>query len=50
MNNAAAIGYAILACKKLGMTQQELRKLESFMHQLLDTTTEEEAEEVYKNN
>lgn len=50
MKNAAAIGYAILVGKKLGMTQQELSDLESFMYHLMDIVSEDEAEEAYKNN
>lgn len=50
MNNSACIGYAILACKALGMTRDELQKLESAMHSILDRYTEEEAEDAYRNN
>jgi hypothetical protein len=50
MTNNAAIGYAIMACKKLGMTNEELQQLESIMYRLLDLVSEEEAEEAYREN
>jgi hypothetical protein len=50
MTNAAAIGYAILAGKKIGMTQEEFRRLESIMYGLMDLVSEDIAEEAYKKN
>jgi len=50
MSNAAAAGYAIMAAKRLGLSKQEIRKLEAVMYALMDRFTEEEAEEVYRNN
>ena len=48
VNNAAAIGYMILAAKKLGMSAEEIRKLESMMHYCMDVHSEEEAEDTYR--
>jgi glycerol kinase len=50
MTNAAAIGYAILAAKAMGLTQKQLQDLEGKMRVEMDFVTEEEAEEAYKNN
>ncbi|WP_219637719.1 hypothetical protein [Cohnella sp. CFH 77786] len=50
MTNAAAIGYAILAAKKLGLSREELHKLESIMYRIMDEVSEEEAEEAYRSN
>jgi hypothetical protein len=50
MTNAAAIGYAILAAKALGMSNEELRRLEYVMYRLMDEVTEETAEDEYRNN
>jgi hypothetical protein len=50
MTNGAAIGYAILAAKRLGLTTKQLIVLEGEMRAEMDITTEEEAEEAYKNN
>lgn len=50
MDNGTAIGYALLACKKLGMSKEELERLEAGMHSLMDLVSEDEALEAYKNN
>jgi hypothetical protein len=50
VTNAACIGYAILAAKEMGLTQKQLQDLERSMRTEMDMTTEEEAEEAYKNN
>jgi hypothetical protein len=50
MSNSACIGYAIMACKKLGMTNEELQQLESIMYGLMDLVSKEEAEEAYREN
>lgn len=48
MNNAACIGYALIACKQLGMNRDELQEVEAIMRSILDENTEEEAEEEYR--
>lgn len=48
MNNAAAVGYMIMAAKKLGMSDEEIRELESLMHHCMDIHSEEEAEDVFR--
>lgn len=50
MTNAACIGYAILAGKAMGLTHKQLQDLERSMRSVMDFTTEEDAEEAYKNN
>lgn len=50
MNNNACIGYAILACKQLGMNRDELQELEAIMRSVLDRYTEDEAAEAYRKN
>ena len=50
MTNAAAIGYAIMAAKAMGLGRDALKALESHMYYMMDEATEEEAEEVYRNN
>jgi hypothetical protein len=49
MTNGAAIGYAILASKRLGLTLEQIRQLDRAMYEAMDEYTEEEAEEVYQN-
>lgn len=44
MNNRQAIGYMLLACKQLGYSKPEARKLFREMYSLFDLKTEEEAE------
>jgi len=48
MNNSAAIGYAIMAARRIGLTDEQIRKLDSAMYRLMDEVTEEEAEEEYR--
>ena len=50
ISNSAAIGYALLAAKKMGMSQEELKRLEAIMYGYLDLVSEDEAEEVYRRN
>lgn len=50
ISNAAAIGYALLAGKKLGLSKEELKRLEAIMYGYIDLITPEEAEEVYRRN
>lgn len=50
ITNAAAIGYALLAAKKMGLSKEELKRLEAIMYGYLDLVTPEEAEEVYRRN
>ncbi|MBB6672593.1 hypothetical protein [Cohnella nanjingensis] len=49
MTNAAAIGYMILAAKKLDWSIHDIHTLESMMVDMMDERTEEEAEEIYRN-
>jgi len=54
MTNAAAIGYMILAAKKLqkigeNIPDDLIRKLERMMYHTMDMHTEEEAERVYQD-
>lgn len=51
MNNGTAIGYAILAARHwLKLDEEMIRRLERAMYEAMDEYTEEEAEEVYRNN
>ena len=50
MTNGAAIGYALLAARRIGIAYDRLVQLEELMREEMDHTTEEEAEEVYQNN
>ncbi|AHV97070.1 hypothetical protein [Paenibacillus sabinae] len=50
MTNEAAIGYALLAAKKMGLSKEDLKRLEAIMYSYLDLVTEEEAEELYRRN
>lgn len=50
MNNGAAIGYAMMAAKRLGYSKEQIRELEKMMYDLMDFKTEDEAEEFYRNN
>jgi hypothetical protein len=49
VNNAAAIGYMILAVRAVHLTAEMEEKLEAAMLRAMDERTEEEAEEVFKN-
>lgn len=48
MTNESAIGYAILALKKLGYRDEEIRKIESEIRYQMDMKTKEEAQEQYR--
>lgn len=45
MDNRQALGYMLLACKRLGYTQEQTEAMYSAMYQEFDFKTEEEAEE-----
>lgn len=47
MNNDAAIGYALIAGYDIGLSKEQLKRLEQAMRAAMDEYTEEEAEEVY---
>ena len=49
MTNGAAIGYAIIAAKRLKLSEEMIKKLDRGMYEAMDEITEEEAEEVYRN-
>lgn len=49
MTNGAAIGYMILAVKHLGI-DEFIEKLKRAMDEEMNLTTEEEAEEVYRQS
>lgn len=46
MDNRQAIGYMLLACKKLGYTKAQAKALYSEMYFEFDFKTEDEAEEL----
>ena len=48
MNNGTAIGYMILAAKRLGLKKETIQKLESAMSSEMDFATEEYAEKTYQ--
>ena len=50
MTNAAALGYTIMAGKKLGLSKEELDRLITIMYGLFDLITEDEAEGEYRLN
>jgi len=50
MTNAAAIGYMILAARKLGLKTDVIQRLESIMYSEMDFMTEDEAERVYRQS
>lgn len=51
MNNAAAIGYMIIAAKEwLQLDPELVRKLERGMYEAMDLYDEDEAEKVYREN
>ena len=50
ISNAAAIGYAILAAKKLGLNKDELQHLETIMRGYMDLVDPNEAEDIYHKN
>jgi len=45
MDNSQALGYMLLACKKLGFDKETTKKIYGEMYYLFDIKTEEEAEE-----
>lgn len=49
MTNAAAIGYMILAARRIHLTAQQEEKLEAAMRSEMDICTEQEAEQAYKS-
>lgn len=44
MDNRQAIGYMLLACKKLGLDKETTRKIYGEMYYQFDMKTEDEAE------
>ena len=48
MDNQAAIGYMILAAKRKGYTDEQIRELEGAMLYMMDMKTEEEAADAYR--
>lgn len=50
MKNAAAIGYALMAAKKIGLSKEELQRFEAIMYGYMDFVTEDEAEAVFRKN
>lgn len=48
MNNSAATGYMILAAKKLGIQEKEIKAIEREMQRQMDFKTEGEAEDMYR--
>lgn len=49
MTNGAAIGYAILAAKSIGLGKEIIKLLESAMYSEMDFTGEDAAEKAYQN-
>jgi hypothetical protein len=45
MNNSQALGYMMLACKKVGLSQEVANKIYREMYYMFDMKTEKEAEE-----
>lgn len=50
MTNQAAIGYAILAAKRLNLAPIVIKAVEEAMYREMDERTEEEAEEAYRKS
>lgn len=48
MTNQAALGYMILAAKRKGYTEEQIRELEGAMLYMMDMKTEDEAEKAYR--
>jgi hypothetical protein len=48
MTNQAALGYMILAMKRKGYTEEQIREVEGSMLYMMDMKTEKEAEEEYR--
>lgn len=49
MDNQEAIGYMILAAKRKGYTDEQIRELEGAMLYMMDMKTEEEAADAYRS-
>jgi len=49
MNNSATIGYMILAARKVGLQEKEIKAIEREMQLQMDCKTEGEAEVSYRN-
>lgn len=50
MTNAVAIGYMIIAARRLKLKPETIKRLETAMRYAMDDTTEETAEKAYYNN
>jgi len=50
MTNSAAIGYMILAAKRLEIDFQTIKQLQFEMYEQMDEHTEKEAEDAYYKN
>jgi hypothetical protein len=48
MTNGAAIGYAIIAAKCIGLTAEQIKKLDRAMYEAMDDVSEERAEKEYQ--
>lgn len=48
MNNSAATGYMILAAKRCGLHEKDIKALEREMQRQMDFRTEGEAEDTYR--
>jgi hypothetical protein len=49
MDNGAAIGYMILAAKRLDIPEKLIKDLEHAMYEKMDFVDEERAEQEYQN-
>lgn len=49
MNNSAATGYKILAAKKCGFQEKDIKAIEREMQRQMDFRIEEEAEKMYRS-
>jgi len=49
MTNGAAIGYMILAAKRMDFDYEMIKCLDRAMYEIMDEVTEEEAEREYQN-
>ncbi len=45
MDNRQAVGYMLMACKELGLSKEDAKKLYGEMHYQFDINTPDEAEE-----
>ncbi len=48
MTNGSAIGYMIIAARKLKLDEKTIKELESLIEYVMDIYTEDEAESVYQ--